>query len=327
MSRPKIATRDAYGRTLIELGRNNVNIVALDADLADSTRSGWFGKEFPERFFDVGIAEENLITVAAGLAASGKIPFASSFAVFATERAFNQIRQSVAFCNLNVKIVASHGGVTVGEDGASHHSIFDIALMRILPNMTVVVPADAEETTLATRAIAKHLGPVYMRTGRSAVPQIYEGGFRFEGKQFNFELGKAVTLREGCDVAIIATGLMVSESLSAADQLAGEGVKARVIDMHTVKPLDVGIIVRAAIDCGAIVTAEEHTILGGLGSAVAETSVNSVPVPIEMVGVRDVFTQSGSPDALLNEYGLTARHIAEAARRAKARKMKKPQLL
>ena len=320
MSRPKIATRDAYGRTLIELGRNNVNIVALDADLADSTRSGWFGREFPERFFDVGIAEENLITVAAGLAASGKIPFASSFAVFATERAFNQIRQSVAFCNLNVKIVASHGGVTVGEDGASHHAIFDIALMRILPNMTIVVPADAVETTLATRAIAEHIGPVYMRTARLAVPQIYEDGYRFEGKQFNFELGKAVMLRDGSDVAIIATGLMVSEALAAADQLAAEGVKARVIDMHTIKPLDVGVVVRAGVDCGAIVTAEEHTVIGGLGSAVAEASVNSIPVPIEMVGVRDIFTQSGSPEALLDEYGLTARHIAEVARRAEARK-------
>jgi len=322
MSRPKIATRDAYGRTLIELGRKNTDIVALDADLADSTRSGWFGREFPERFFDVGIAEENLITVAAGLATAGKIPFASSFAVFATERAFNQIRQSVAFCNLNVKIVASHGGVTVGEDGASHHSIFDIALMRILPNMTVVVPADAVETVLATKAIAEYYGPVYMRTGRSAVPQIYEDGFKFEGKQFNFELGKAVTLKEGSDVAIIATGLMVSESLSAADKLATEGVKARVIDMHTIKPLDVGTIVRAAADCGAVVTAEEHTILGGLGSAVAETLASSIPVPMEVIGVRDVFTLSGSPDALLNEYGLTAGNIAEAAKRAKARKEK-----
>jgi len=320
MSRPKIAPRDAYGKTLVELGRSNVNIVALDADLAESTRSGWFGKEFPERFFDVGIAEENLITVSAGLAAMGKIPFASTFAVFATERAYNQIRQSVAYCNLNVKIVASHGGVTVGEDGASHHSVFDMALMRILPNMTVVVPADAVETTLATRAIAQHIGPVYMRTGRSAVPQFYEEGFRYEGKQFGFELGRAVTLREGSDVAIIATGLMVSESLLAADRLAAEGVKARVIDMHTIKPLDVDVVVRAALDCGAIVTAEEHTVMGGLGSAVAEASVKSVPVPIEMVGVRDLFTKSGSAEALLKEYGLTAEHIVEAAKRVRARK-------
>jgi len=320
MSRPKIATRDAYGRTLIELGRKNINIVALDADLADSTRSGWFGKEFPERFFDVGIAEENLITVAAGLAAAGKIPFASSFAVFATERAFNQIRQSVAFCNLNVKIVASHGGVTVGEDGASHHAIFDIALMRILPNMTIVVPADAVETTLATRAIAEHRGPVYMRTGRSGVPQIYEEGFKFEGRQFSFELGKALTLREGSDVAIIATGLMVSESLSAANQLATEGLRARVIDMHTIKPLDTNTVARAAVECGTIVTAEEHTVIGGLGSAVAEATASSTPVPIEMIGVRDVFTVSGSPEELLREYGLTAKHISEAAKRAIARK-------
>jgi transketolase len=320
MSRPRIATRDAYGRTLLELGRKNVNIVALDADLADSTRSGWFGKEFPDRFIDVGVAEENLITVAAGLATCGKIPFASSFAVFATERAFNQIRQSVAFCKLNVKIVASHGGVSVGEDGASHHSILDIALMRIIPNMTVVVPADAVETIYATKAIAEHVGPVYMRTGRSPVPQIYDEGFKFDDKQLSFELGKAVTLRDGNDVAIIACGLMVSESLSAADQLSEEGLKARVIDMHTIKPMDVGAVVRAATDCGAIVTAEEHTVLGGLGSAVAETSVNSVPAPIEMVGVRDVFTLSGSPDALFKEYGLTAQHIIEAAKRANARK-------
>lgn len=320
MNRPKIATRDAYGRTLIELGRENTDIVALDADLAGSTRTEWFAKEFPERFIDVGVAEENLITVAAGLATAGKMPFASTFAVFATERAFNQIRQSVALCNLNVKIVSSHGGVSVGEDGASHHSILDIALMRIIPNMTVVVPADAIETSLATRAIAERLGPIYMRTGRSPVPQIYDENFGFEGKKLKYEMGKALILKDGHDVAIIATGLMVSEALSAADQLATEDIKARVIDMHTIKPLDTGTIVRAAIDCGAIVTAEEHTILGGLGSAVAEASVSSIPVPIEMVGVRDLFTLSGSTDVLFEEYGLSTRHIVEAARRAYERK-------
>lgn len=321
MNKPKIATRDAYGRTLIELGRKNTNIVALDADLADSTRTAWFAKEFPNRFIDVGVAEENLITVAAGLATAGKIPFASTFAVFATERAFNQIRQSVAFCKLNVKIVASHGGVSVGEDGASHHSIMDIGLMRLIPNMTVIVPSDAVETILATKAIAEYEGPVYMRTGRSPVPQIYDEDFKFEDKQFSFKLGKAVTLRENGDIAIIASGIMVSEALSAADQLETEGIKARVIDMHTIKPLDVSVVVRAAVDCGAIVTAEEHTIFGGLGSAVAEASVNSVPVPIEMVGVRDLFTLSGSPEILFKEYGLSTQHIVEAAKRAYARKM------
>jgi transketolase len=320
MNRPRIATRDAYGKTLIELGRENNKIVALDADLADSTRTGWFAKEFPERFIDVGVAEENLITVAAGLATAGKIPFASTFAVFATERAFNQIRQSVAYCNLNVKIVASHGGVSVGEDGASHHSILDIALMRIIPNMTVIVPSDAIETSLATRAVAERYGPVYLRTGRSPVPQIYDEDFSFEGKKLDYEVGKALTLKDGHDVAIIATGLMVSESLSAADQLAAEDIKARVIDMHTIKPLDIETVVRAAIDCGAIVTAEEHTILGGLGSAVAETSVSSTPVPIERVGVKDLFTLSGSPDVLFEKYGLSTQHIFEAAKRAYARK-------
>ena len=320
MSRPRMATRDAYGKTLVELGRKNPDIVALDADLADSTRSGWFGKEFPDRFFDVGISEENLITVAAGLAASGKIPFASTFAVFATERAFNQIRQSVALCNLNVKIVASHGGITVGEDGASHHSIFDIALMRILPNMTVVVPADAVEAILATKAIAEHRGPVYMRTGRSAVPQIFEEDYSRDAERFEFRLGRAVTLTEGGDVAIVATGLMVSEALFAADILKTEGVKARVIDAHTVKPLDVEVIGKAARECGAVVTAEEHTVLGGLGGAVSEALVGCAPVPVEMVGVRDVFTLSGSPGALLVEYGLTSGCIVEAAKKAMFRR-------
>ena len=320
MSRPRIATRDAYGRTLVELGRIDPNIMALDADLADSTRTAWFAKEFPNRFIDVGVAEENLITVAAGLATTGKIPFASSFAVFATERTFNQIRQSVAFTNLNVKIVASHGGVSVGEDGASHHGIFDIGLMRILPNMMVLNPADAVETTLATKAIAEYRGPVYMRTGRSPVPQIYDEDFGFEGRHFDFRLGRAVTLRDGNDLAIIASGIMVAEALAASDQLAAEGVKVRVIDMHTIKPLDVGAVANAAKDCGAFVTAEEHAIIGGLGSAVADASVNSTPVPIEMIGVRDVFTLSGSPDVLFKEYGLSTESLVSASRRVLSRK-------
>ncbi len=320
MSVPRIATRDAYGKTLVELGSSNRDIVALDADLAESTRSAWFGHEFPDRFFDVGIAEENLITVAAGLAASGKIPFASTFAVFATERAYNQIRQVVAYTNLNVKIVASHGGITVGEDGASHHGIFDLALMRVLPNMTVVVPADGTETIMATRAIAAHVGPVYMRTGRSAVPLIYEEGFKLNGKQLDFKLGKAVTISEGKDVTIVATGLMVTEALSAVGLLSKEGVSAGLIDMHTIKPLDKDAISSAAKASGAIVTAEEHTVLGGLGSAVAEVLAQTVPVPMEMVGIRDVFTESASASELLKKYGLTATDIASAAKTVLKRK-------
>ena len=320
MSAPRVATRDAYGKTLVELGKSNKNIIALDADLAESTRSAWFGHEFPNRFFDVGIAEENLITVAAGLAASGKIPFASTFTVFATERAYNQIRQVVAYTNLNVKIVASHGGITVGEDGASHHGIFDFALMRILPNMTVVVPSDGTETIMATRAIANHVGPVYMRTGRSAIPLIYEEGFKLGGRQLDFTLGKAVTLNEGKDVTIIATGLMVSEALSAVSMLSKEGIGAGLIDMHTIKPLDTNAISTAAKSTGAIVTAEEHTVLGGLGGAVAEALVQAAPVPLEMIGVKDVFTESASASELLKKYGLTASDIAAAAKTAVRRK-------
>jgi len=320
MSAPRVATRDAYGKTLVELGKSNKNIFALDADLAESTRSAWFAHEFPDRFLDVGIAEENLITVAAGLAASGKIPFASTFTVFATERAYNQIRQVVAYTNLNVKIVASHGGITVGEDGASHHGIFDFALMRILPNMTVVVPADGTETIMATRAIASHVGPVYMRTGRSTIPLIYEEGFRLGGKQLNFQLGKAVTLNEGKDVTIIATGLMVTEALSALGMLSKEGISAGLIDMHTIKPLDTNAISAAAKATGAIVTAEEHTVLGGLGGAVSEALTQSVPVPVEMIGVKDVFTESASASDLLKKYGLTAADIATAAKTVIKRK-------
>jgi transketolase len=219
-----------------------------------------------------------------------------------------------------VKIVASHGGITVGEDGASHHSIFDIALMRILPNMTVVVPADAVEAILATKAIAEYHGPVYMRTGRSAVPQIFAEDYSCDGRGFDFKLGRAVTLREGSDVALVATGLMVSEALSAADILEAEGVKARVIDAHTVKPLDVEAIGKAAKECGAVVTAEEHTVLGGLGGAVSEALAGCAPVPIEMVGVQDVFTLSGSPGALLVEYGLTSGRIVEATKKAMVRR-------
>jgi transketolase len=216
--------------------------------------------------------------------------------------------------------VASHGGVSVGEDGASHHGIFDIGLMRILPNMMVLNPADAVETTLATKAIAEYRGPVYMRTGRSPVPQIYDEDFGFEGRRFDFRLGRAVTLRDGNDLAIIASGIMVAEALEASDQLAAEGVRVRVIDMHTIKPLDVGAVANAAKDCGAFVTAEEHAIIGGLGSAVADASVSSTPVPIEMIGVRDVFTLSGSPDVLFKEYGLSTESLVSASRRVLSRK-------
>jgi transketolase len=320
LSTLKVATRDAYGKTLVELGRENKDIVVLDADLAESTRSIWFGREFPERFFDVGIAEENLITVAAGLAAAGKIPFANTFAVFATERAYNQIRQVVAYTNLNVKIVASHGGVTVGEDGASHHGIFDIALMRVLPNMTVIVPADGIETRVATRTIAKHIGPVYMRTSRPPSPLVYEEGFTMGGKSLEFQIGRAITIKQGRDVTIIANGLMLYEGLLAVRLLEGEGIEAGLIDMHTVKPIDDATIIKAAKTTGAIVTAEEHSIIGGLGSAVAEVLSCTFPVPMEMIGIKDIFTESGSAFELLEKYGLTSNDIVAAAKRVIERK-------
>lgn len=309
----KIATRDAYGNTLVELGRENRDIVVLDADLAKSTKTIKFKKSFPERFFDMGIAEQNMIGTAAGLAAAGKIPFCSSFAIFATGRAFEQVRNSVAYSGLNVKIAASHAGITVGEDGGSHQSVEDIALMRALPNMTVFVPADAVEAAGAVRAAASLNGPVYIRLGRPAVPVVH-------GPDFEFIPGKAVVLREGKDAAIIATGIMVSAALEAADLLAKENIEIGVLDIHTIKPLDVKAIVTAARKTGALVTAEEHSIIGGLGSAVAEVVAENHPVPLKRVGLPDIFGESGSPAELLEKYGLTPQNLAVSVREVMARK-------
>jgi len=308
-----MATREAYGRALAELGAENPNIVVLDADLSKSTKTDLFAARFPERFFNVGIAEQNLMGTAAGLALAGKIPFASSFAIFATGRAFEQVRNSICHARLNVKIVASHAGITVGEDGASHQAVEDIAIMRALPHMTVIVPADAVQTAQAVRAAASHDGPVYLRLGRPAVPQIYDEGYRFTW-------GRADVLREGKDVAIVACGIMVAKALEAAASLAAEGIEATVINMAMVKPLDVETLVEAARRTGAVVTAEEHSIVGGLGSAVAEALAENYPVPILRVGLPDVFGESGRPEELLEKYGLTASHLVAAARKVLARR-------
>ncbi len=304
----KIATREAYGKALVELGTGNPDIVVLDADLAKSTRTIEFKKRFPHRFFDLGVAEANMVGTAAGLAAAGKIPFCSTFAVFAAGRAFDQIRQSVAYPRLNVKIAASHAGITVGEDGASHQSVEDVALMRVLPNMTVFVPADAVETAGAVRAAVDIDGPVYIRLGRAGVPVLH-------GDDFKFVPGQAVTLRQGLDATIIASGFMVGQALQAADLLAAEGIEAGVLNIHTIKPLDVQAVVDAAQRTGFIVTAEEHSIIGGLGSAVAETLAEHYPVPMLRVGLQDVFGESGRPDELLQKYGLTPDDIVNAVQK------------
>jgi len=309
----KIATREAYGEALVELGRENPDVVVLDADLAKSTKTFDFGRHFPERFFDMGIAEQNMIGTAAGLAAAGKIPFCSSFAIFATGRAFEQIRNSVAYPRLNVKIAASHAGITVGEDGGSHQSVEDIALMRALPGMTVIVPADAVETRAAVRAAVQIPGPVYIRLGRPGVPVLH-------GDDFQFQPGRAVMLRDGGDATIIAAGIMVAAALEAAQALAAEGMAVRVLDMHTIKPLDEEAVRRAARETGVIVTAEEHSIIGGLGGAVAETVCACCPVPVHRVGLPDVFGESGKPAELLERFGLTAARLAAVVKEAVARK-------
>ncbi|NLC76021.1 MAG: transketolase family protein [Clostridia bacterium] len=309
----KIATRDAYGKALVRLGEINKDVVVLDADLAGSTKTAKFRDKYPERFFNMGIAEQNLIGTAAGLALSGKIPFASTFAIFATGRAFEQIRNSVAYPNLNVKIAATHAGLTVGEDGASHQALEDIAVMRAVPNMTVIVPADGVETEQAVFAAAGHQGPVYLRLGRPGVPVIY-------GEDYRFEIGKANLLRPGKQVGLVAAGIMVSIALEAAEALQAEGIDAAVLNMSTIKPLDEEAVIQLAKTTGALVTAEEHNILGGLGSAVAEVVAEHCPVPVLRVGVEDVFGQSGTPGELLAEYGLTKEKIVEKAKEAIARK-------
>lgn len=307
------ATRDAYGEALVELGAQNKKIVVLDADLSKSTKTSDFAKVYPERFFNLGIAEQNLLGTAAGFAASGKIPFASSFAVFAVGRAYDQIRNSIAYPHLNVKIAATHAGITVGEDGGSHQMLEDLALMRALPGMTVIVPADGKETKQAVMAAAQYDGPVYIRLGRPKVPQLFDDNY-------HFQIGKSVLMADGDDVTLIATGIMVAKALEAKEILAKEGISAAVVNMSTIKPLDTEMIVKMAAKTGAIVTCEEHNIIGGLGSAVAETLAEQKPVPMERIGVNDTFGESGQPDQLLDKFGLTAVHIAQQAQKAINRK-------
>ncbi len=302
----KIATRDAYGDVLVELGKKNSRIVVLDADLSKSTKTANFKEVFPQRFFNMGVAEADMMGTAAGFAAAGLIPFASTFAVFATGRAYDQIRNSIAYPVLNVKIVATHAGITVGEDGGSHQSIEDIAIMRVLPNMTVIVPADAPETKKAIEAAVELEGPVYVRLGRTGVPVLFS-------EDQPFVIGKGKIIKEGSDITIIAIGVMVSKALEAAEILLQQGVKARVINLPTLKPLDEEIIISAARETGGIVTAEEHSIIGGLGGAVSEVTAENCPVPVKRVGVRDTFGESGSPEQLLEKYGLTSTNIVKAA--------------
>ncbi len=310
----KIATRQAYGEALAEFGAIYKDLVVLDADLAGATKTGIFKKAFPERFFDCGIAEGNMISVAAGLATTGKIPFASSFAMFAAGRAFEQVRNAVGYPHLNVKIGATHAGISVGEDGATHQCNEDIALMRTIPGMVVINPADAVEARSAVEAAIQHVGPVYLRFGRSAVPVL------FDKASYKFQIGKGILMSEGKDVTIIASGLMVEQALAAKELLAADNITARVINMPTIKPIDREMIISAAKETGAIVTAEEHSIIGGLGSAVAEVVGESVPVPVLRVGVNDQFGRSGKVPPLLEMYGLTAANIYENAKKAIALK-------
>lgn len=301
------ATREAYGLALAELAETNPDVVALDADLAAATKSGTFKKACPERFFDMGIAEADMIGTAAGFATCGKIPFASTFAMFSTGRAFDQVRNSVCYPNLNVKVVGTHAGISVGEDGGSHQAIEDIALMRAVPNMTVVVPSDDVEARAATLAAAEYQGPMYLRMSRAASPT-------YHAEDFEFVLGRGEIVREGKDVAIIACGIMVPRALEAADALAAEGIEARVVNMATIKPLDTELVLDCAKSCGRIVTVEEANVIGGLGSAVCETVCESCPVPVARVGVQDVFGKSGKPAELFEEYGLTPEAIVKAAK-------------
>lgn len=301
----KIATREGYGSTLVELGRKHDNIVVLDADLAEATRTGMFQKEFPERHIDCGIAEANMMGIAAGLATTGKVPFASSFAMFAAGRAYEQVRNSIGYPHLNVKIGASHAGISVGEDGASHQCNEDIALMRTIPGMTIINPSDVIEAKAAVRAAYELDGPVYLRFGRLAVPVINEN------PDYKFELGKGILLREGTDVTIAATGLCVAASLDAAEKLAAEGISAEVINIHTIKPLDTEIIVNSAKKTGKVVTAEEHSVIGGLGSAVCDCLCEHLPTPVCKIGIYDVFGESGPAVGLLEKYGLDGQGIYE----------------
>lgn len=309
----KIATREAYGKALAEFGAEYENLVVLDADLAAATKTGVFKKAFPERFFDCGIAENNMIGVAVGLSLTGKIPFASSFAMFAAGRSFEQVRNSIGYPHCNVKIGATHAGVTVGEDGATHQCCEDLALMRTIPGMVILNPADAVEARLAVKAAIDYNGPVYLRFGRMAVPVIY-------GDDYKFEIGRGVKLAEGTDVSLIATGIEVEQALLARELLAAEGISASVVNIHTIKPLDEELVIAEANACGAIVTCEEHSIIGGLGSAVAECLSEKRPTPVLKVGVNDVFGRSGPAKELISYFGLDAASIAAKAKAAIALK-------
>lgn len=301
----KIATRESYGNALAELGKEHADVVVLDADLAGATKTAVFQKAFPERFIDCGIAEGNMIGVAAGIATTGKVPFASSFAMFAAGRAFEQVRNSVGYPKLNVKIGATHAGISVGEDGATHQCNEDIALMRTIPGMVVINPADDIEAKAAVKAAYEHVGPVYMRFGRLAVPVINDN------EDYKFELGKGVVLREGKDVTIIATGLPVANCLEAAERLAADGIEAKVINIHTIKPLDTELIIEAAKATGKVVTVEEHSVIGGLGSAVCDVLSENAPTKVMKIGINDVFGESGPAVELVKKYGLDADSIYE----------------
>ncbi|HAH78949.1 MAG TPA: transketolase [Ruminococcaceae bacterium] len=305
----KKATRESYGLALAELGETNPDVVVLDADLASATKSFFFRDKFPDRFVDCGIAECNMIGVAAGLATCGKIPFASSFAMFAAGRAFEQVRNSVGYPHLNVKIAGSHAGISVGEDGATHQCLEDLALMRTIPGMVVLNPADHYEMQAAVKAAAEYVGPVYIRLGRLAVESFNNSD------DYHFEIGRGITLRDGRDITVIATGLMVSRAVEAVRELEKEGIDARLINLHTLKPLDREIIVRAARETGKIVTVEEHNVIGGLGDAVCSVVCSECPVPVVKIGVNDQFGHSGPAAALLEQYGLCASHIEEVVRR------------
>ncbi len=303
----KMATRAAYGKALVEMGEENPNLVVMDADLSKSTMTAEFSKTYPERFFNMGIAEQNLYGAAAGLALSGKVVCASTFAMFAAGRAFEIIRNSIGYTGANVKVCATHAGITVGEDGASHQTFEDLALMRTIPGMTVVNPSDGVSARKLLKQVVAFEGPAYVRLGRAAVPVFYD-------ENAEIKLGKANVLREGKDVTVIATGIMVSEAMLAASQMAEEGIDVRVIDMHTIKPLDEEMIIKAAKETGRIVTAEEHSVIGGLGSAVAEVLCRNCPARVEMVGQQDTYGESGKPDELKEKYGMTAADIVRAIR-------------
>ncbi|WP_252221580.1 MULTISPECIES: transketolase family protein [unclassified Clostridium] len=306
----KIATREAYGKALVKLSNMNKDVVVLDADLSKSTKTADFKAAAPERFINMGIAEANMMGVASGLSTCGKIPFVSTFAMFAAGRAFEQIRNSICYPKLNVKVCATHAGLTVGEDGASHQSVEDISLMRSIPNMTVINPADAIETEAAILAVAEYKGPCYVRLGRLAVENVNDNA------NYKFEIGKGVTLANGNDVTIVATGIMVKLALEAKEELAKDGIDARVINIHTIKPIDSDLLIKAAKETGAIVTAEEHSIIGGLGSAVSEVLCEEMPVPVLKVGIEDTFGESGKPEQLLKAYGLTTEKIVERAKKS-----------